>query len=233
MKFKFPVISPSIRHVTSRLSLAVLMFALAVSISFPIKSHAQDGGISVDIGAEISKALSKAFSDAAKYRITVPPVVKVNPKTSTGVIEFSNPSDDTLSAEVTVAGWQSAEKPKQTSPLLADDKNEVIDSNTSTRSLASWLTDVPTTIRLGPGEKKSVTIKVVAPASTKPGEYTAALVVSTKARMQGNVISANTGGQGQTTVIFGGEGQHCIGDDCHPMRQTSKVKVVYTVSARK
>lgn len=152
-----------------------------LSVVSPTLGHAQ-----ISLGAALGDMLGKVLTQARNYRVLVNPAsVMVDPNTKTVALRFSNPTKDTLEAQISVrlnapAGFGSAQKAKslekQAGELIADepsDSSEVTQGNLirSSASLVGWITGLPDRIKLAPGETKVITAKLIVPADAESGEY--------------------------------------------------------------
>ncbi len=162
--------------------------ACIISVATPRLSHAQ-----ISFGSAFGDMFSKMLNQAMSHRMVVnPSLVTVDPNTKAITIELSNPTKDTLEAELSVGlsaptafggGGPKPKSPeKRVGELLADepaDSAEVAakpDSILPSASLAGWIKGLPERIKLAPGEKKSITAKLVIPGDAKHGEYAAWII---------------------------------------------------------
>lgn len=208
----------------------------------PSNGYAQGTPISIDLGAALGKAMSEAMQKMQKRKITSPlSLVRVDPSKGTATIEFFNGTEDTLEGEIKIetsppgipAG---AAQTKKASALLSDEDEAggKIDSVESKYSMVSWFKDVPKTIKLNPGEKKSLTLQVTLPESSQGGDYGAWVNVYTqpsKKPQESTTQSSSSDGK-EVSIKFGGSGIVLNGPDGKPILQSSGVKVVYSAEAK-
>jgi hypothetical protein len=209
---------------TSRLRNILTATALSAMLVLPGALYAQDTQIPAEVMDQLSKQLSAAFTKAFDRKVVISPsIVNIDAKEKTATFEFANSQEDTLVAEVTVGNapplGAGASKPggaKQAGGLLAEDeaadakaKSDSIDANWS---LASWVKDLPSIIKLAPGEKKKITVKLDVPENAKAGEYS------------GWVVAAVEPADNTPIKIQGADGK--------PVKMTSGVKLVYRVESK-
>jgi hypothetical protein len=100
---------------------------------------------------------------------------------------FSNPSTDTVTAKLTVGLVGPATVLDSTgapdiSSFLDDAPTDTpphVDSIAPATSLAAWIHDLPASVTVLPGEKKTIVVHVVPPKTAAPGDYAAWILATT------------------------------------------------------
>jgi len=195
--------------------------------------------INMQVSAAIQKALQEQFSRIFSHIVRVTPSLsKVDPNTHAATIEFFNPSEDTISTDISVgmappaAGPEAPDSTSGGGGLMAEDASTTpvpkADTVAAAWSMASWIHGVPSKLTLAPHEKKSVTVQVTVPSDAKAGDYAAWVVTSTEV---GNFKPSSEGNatNGVKVVLQDGGGS-ISGPDGKPLRLPSGGKIVYTVS---
>lgn len=164
------------------------MFASMVSVS---NVAAAQGGINVaDLFNELAaKRIAEGMSEVLRHRMIVTPEEAiVSKETGSVVVSFSNPTKDTMTAEIVVyttppppvkAIEASSQEDNRPIPsFLADSdprKRSSKEKSPSTYKPLSkaWITNLPDSISLAPGETKELTINIDVPDDLIEGFYVA------------------------------------------------------------
>ncbi len=218
----------------SKMSLAAVVGAVCVAT--PTVASAQID-IGSALGGQLMESINKQLGDmimkAMNRRVMVTPaIVNIDATAKTATLEFSNTTEDTLIAMISVgntapmgmSGAPNAEK--QAGGLLADDEEPAKEEKAieAKSSLASWVKGAPEKITLAPGEKKQVTVKLEVPAGTADGEYSAWILAATEA----GVAKPAKEGEAKVEIKF----ESAPGSKERP-KLTTGTKLVYRVVAAK
>lgn len=168
--------------------------------------------LTVHIDKQFGPMLNRMFNRRVKMS---PALIVVDPKTNSAVIEFSNTTKGTLTADVTIAlaplpgGNQPAPPPsgsKETGGSPAADPQTksapTADSIDPKRSLIPWVNGLPSRITLAPGERKQITLRLTVPRSVDRGEYSAWISTATELMQEVLLDGDGTSGAQGTKVSF-------------------------------
>lgn len=160
---------------------AIIFSVAAGGILVPSSASAQivGGGF-----GDMVQQLREKFAAMSNRRIVIlPDSVTVDSSTRTAVLKFENTTIDTLEAEISVhrsvPGTMNGIDTSEAAPVSVNDTVRSGTDSSRTEGLATWLRNVPSQIRLAPGEVKTVTVTVDPPPGTPAGVYTVWIVAAT------------------------------------------------------
>lgn len=184
------------RH--NRMLLTVVAIFVSM-VSVPSTVVAQ-GGINIgNLFSELAaKRMAEGMSAVLRHRMIVTPEeATVSKETGSVVVSFSNPTKDTMAAEIVVYTTPppqvkvieapSQEDNRPIPSFLADSdprKRSSKEKSSSTYNPLSkaWITNLPDSLTLAPGETKELTINIDVPSDLAEGFYIAWIAAAVELR---------------------------------------------------
>lgn len=225
-------------------TLLVLIVVFVAMVSAPNVIIAQ-GGINVSdvVSGMFSKGMADRIAEVLRHRMIVTPEeAAVSKETKSVVVSFSNPTKDTMTAEIVVYTTPppqvkiievSFEKDDRPIPsFLADSDPSKRSSKEKTPTtykplVRAWITNLPDSISLAPGETKELTINIDAMDDLSEGFYVAwiaaAVELSRKGTHQDKSKEASKSGQVKVKGLPDDQRRAVI----------SSAKIVYNIRSNK
>lgn len=223
-------------------SLVIIMFVVIIGVPNVVVAQ---GGINIGeiISAHMTKRMSEAMSEVLRQRMIVTPEeALVSRETGSVVVGFSNPTKDTMTAEIVmyttpppqtkVIEAPSQEDNRPIPSFLADSdprkRSSKENAPTTYKPLAKeWLTNLPDSITLAPGETRELTINIDAPSDLAEGFYVAWIAAAVELRHKGAVSSKSKDSSRSVQVKVKG-----LPED-QRRAVMSSVKIMYNIRSNK
>lgn len=173
------------KRTTSAFSLILAVSALTLSSPRNASAQISLGNLGAVLGKSLTEQITKATEATAKRKVNITSLVNtINDSTKEITLELEHKSDEKITARFTIADNPSGgfvdkkavatnDSIKNKSSLFDEEENKKDTSSVIYKPMSSWITGLPESVTIAPGEKKKITLKIKIPKDAVAGEYAA------------------------------------------------------------